>query len=97
MRVADIFRRGIAAGVVIVLVSLSGLSTRAQSSPADGRQKQSPYFDRGSIELSVGYEAFKGLPARSRPKASFCPRASTSAILSPSLPKPGPPVGRAAA
>ena len=28
----------------------------------DGREERSPYFDRWGIELSVGYEAFKGLP-----------------------------------
>ena len=53
MGVADIFHRGIAAGAVIVLPSLSGPSALAQSSP---------YLDRWGIELSVGYEAFKGLP-----------------------------------
>ena len=28
----------------------------------DGRQRRSPYFDRWGIELSVGYEAPRGLP-----------------------------------
>ena len=95
MGVADIFHRGIAAGAVIVLLSLSGPSATAQPLPEDaatirppaaprlrgaptrsgepagglpargdpdGREERSPYFDRWGIELSVGYEAFKGLP-----------------------------------
>ena len=95
MCVADIFHRAIAAGGVIVLVSLSGPPAGGQPLPEDaatirspaapplrgtpthsgkptgglparrdpdGQERRSPYFDRGSIELSVGYEAFKGLP-----------------------------------
>lgn len=95
MGVADLFHRGIAAGGVIVLVSLSGPPAGAQPVPEDaatirpsaaprlrstptrsgkppgrlpargdpdGREERSPYFDRWGIELSVGYEAFKGLP-----------------------------------
>ena len=95
MRVADVFRRGFAAGSVIVVLSASGPAARAQSLPTDaattaspvaarlrgsptlsgkppgeplerraqgGRQRRSPYFDRWGIELSVGYEALKGLP-----------------------------------
>ena len=55
MRVADIFRCGAAAGCLIVLVGLSGPTATAQ-------QKQSPYFDRWGVELSVGSEALEGLP-----------------------------------
>ena len=95
MRAADVFRREIAAGGVITILSLSGTSALAQSSPTDavtsvspvasrlrgsptlsgkppggspgrraqvGRQRQSPYFNRWGIELSVGAEALEGLP-----------------------------------
>lgn len=83
MCVADIFRHGIAAGGVIVFVSLSGPPVAAQPLPTDtgkpsgellarrdpnGRERRSPYFDRWGIELSVGYEAFKGLPAAISPE-----------------------------
>ena len=121
MRVADVFRREIAAGGVITVLSLSGTSALAQSSPTDaatswspvasrlrgsptlsekppgvplgrrlqvGQQRQSPYFNRWGIELSVGSEALAGLRVRSRPRASFCPQGSTSAALSPSSPRP---------
>ena len=95
MRVADVFRPELAAGGVIAVLSLSGTSAPAQSSPTEavtslspvasrlrgsptlsgkppgvpqgrraqvGRQRQSPYFDRWGIELSVGAEALEGLP-----------------------------------
>lgn len=95
MCVVDIFRRGIAAGGVTVLVSLSGppagaqplaedaatirspAATRLRSTPTragkapsglpargdpDGHDERSPYFDRWGIEVSVGYEAPRGLP-----------------------------------
>ena len=53
MGVARVYRRGIAAGGVMVVLSLSGPPARAQSSP---------YFDRWGIELSGGSEALEGLP-----------------------------------
>ena len=53
MAVAAIYRRGIAAGGVVVVLGLSVPPARAQSSP---------YFDRWDIELSVGTEALEGLP-----------------------------------
>ena len=95
MCVVDIFRRGIAAGGVTVLVSLSGPPAGAQPLPEDaatirspaatrlwstptragkapsglpargdpgGHEERSPYFDRWGIEVSVGYEAPRGLP-----------------------------------
>lgn len=95
MCVVDIFRRGIAAGGVTVLVSLSGppagaqplpedvatirspAATRLRSNPTragtapsglpargdpDGHEERSPYFDRWGIDVSVGYEAPRGLP-----------------------------------
>ena len=95
MGVAAIFHRGIVAGGLVALLSLSGLPAAAQPPPEDataipsgstpllrstptrsgkppgglpvrgdpaGQEKRSPYFDRWGIELSVGYEVFKGLP-----------------------------------
>ncbi len=49
---------------------LRGAPTRSRKPPGgrpvrgdpDGQEKRSPYFDRWSIELSVGYEAPRGLP-----------------------------------
>lgn len=49
---------------------LRGAPTRSRKPPGgrpvrgdpDGQKKRSPYFDRWSIELSVGYEAPRGLP-----------------------------------
>lgn len=49
---------------------LRGAPTRSRRPPGgrpvrgdpDGQEKRSPYFDRWSIELSVGYEAPRGLP-----------------------------------
>ena len=86
MCVADIFHRGIAAGGVIVLVSLSGPPAAAQpwatdtGMPSDeflarrdpnSRERRSPYFDRWGIELSVGYEGFTGLPRAVSTKGFF--------------------------